>query len=71
MTPSFRAYLDAEWPEVAGCVGVFRVEGLGINLFKSVEGSHFTILGMPLLPVLEALRQPGHRCDPAHDPMPK
>jgi septum formation protein len=52
-------YLDAEWPEVSGCVGVFRVEGLGINLFKSVEGSHFTILGMPLLPVLEALRQHG------------
>jgi septum formation protein len=52
-------YLDAEWPEVAGCVGVFRVEGLGINLFKSIEGSHFTVLGMPLLPVLGALRQHG------------
>lgn len=53
------AYLDAEWPEVSGCVGVFRIEGLGINLFKSVEGSHFTILGMPLLPVLDALRNHG------------
>lgn len=53
------AYLDAEWPEVSGCVGVFRIEGLGINLFKSVEGSHFTILGMPLLPVLDALRRHG------------
>jgi len=52
-------YLDAEWPEVAGCVGVFRVEGLGINLFDAVEGSHFTVLGMPLLPVLGALRNQG------------
>lgn len=52
-------YLDAEWPEVAGCVGVFRVEGLGINLFTSIEGSHFTVLGMPLLPVLDALRYHG------------
>jgi septum formation protein len=52
-------YLDAEWPEVSGCVGVFRIEGLGITLFERVEGSHFTILGMPLLPVLGALRQHG------------
>jgi septum formation protein len=52
-------YLDAEWPEVAGCVGVFRVEGLGINLFETLDGSHFTVLGMPLLPVLGALRNQG------------
>lgn len=53
------AYLDAEWPEVAGCVGVFRIEGLGVQLFESVQGSHFTVLGMPLLPVLGALRDAG------------
>ncbi|RVU05024.1 septum formation protein Maf [Novosphingobium umbonatum] len=53
------AYLDAEWPEVSGCVGVFRMEALGIQLFSSIEGDHFTILGMPLLPVLNALRQEG------------
>ncbi|MDE1917528.1 MAG: Maf family protein [Sphingomonadales bacterium] len=52
-------YLDAEWPDVAGCVGVFRVEGLGINLFTAMDGSHFTILGMPLLAVLDALRHQG------------
>jgi len=50
------AYLDAEWPAVAGCVGVFRIEGLGVQLFEEIDGDHFTVLGMPLLPVLGALR---------------
>ena len=54
-----QSYLDAEWPEVAYCVGVFRMEGRGVTLFDRVEGSHFTILGMPLLPLLQALRQRG------------
>lgn len=49
-------YLETEWPAVAGCVGVFRFEGCGVQLFDRVEGSHFTILGMPLLPLLGALR---------------
>ena len=53
------AYLDAEWPDVAYCVGVFRMEGRGVTLFDQVEGDHFTILGMPLLPLLGALRQFG------------
>jgi len=53
------AYLDAEWPAVAGCVGVFRIEGPGVQLFESITGSHFTVLGMPLLPVLGALRARG------------
>ena len=52
-------YLDAEWPEVGYCVGVFRMEGRGVTLFDRVEGSHFTILGMPLLPLLGALRERG------------
>jgi septum formation protein len=52
-------YLDVEWPAVAGCVGVFRIEGLGVQLFDSIDGSHFTILGMPLLKVLWGLRQFG------------
>jgi septum formation protein len=51
------AYLDAEWPAVAGCVGVFRIEGPGVQLFERIEGDHFTVLGMPLLAVLGALRQ--------------
>jgi septum formation protein len=52
-------YLDAEWPEVGYCVGVFRLEGRGVQLFESIEGDYFTILGMPLLPLLRALRERG------------
>jgi len=50
-------YLDMEWPAVGGCVGVFRLEGPGIQLFDRIEGDHFTILGMPLLPLIGALRE--------------
>ncbi|MBS0255606.1 MAG: Maf-like protein [Proteobacteria bacterium] len=52
-------YLDAEWPEVGHCVGVFRIEGRGAHLFERIEGSQFTVLGMPLLPLLGGLRQLG------------
>jgi septum formation protein len=50
-------YLAAEWPEVANCVGVFRLEGRGVQLFEWIEGDYFTILGMPLIPLLGALRE--------------
>lgn len=53
------AYLDQEWPAIAGCVGCFRIEGPGVQLFGRVEGDHFTILGMPLFWVLGALRTAG------------
>lgn len=52
-------YLEAEWPEVGFCVGVFRIEALGPHLFDRIEGDQFTVLGMPLLMVLEALREAG------------
>lgn len=52
-------YLEHEWPAVAGCVGVFRIEGRGVRLFERIEGDHFTVLGMPLLAVLSALRSLG------------
>ncbi|WP_156839763.1 Maf family protein [Novosphingobium aquimarinum] len=52
-------YLNAEWPAVSACVGVFRIEGRGVRLFRSIEGDHFTVLGMPLLGVLSALREQG------------
>jgi septum formation protein len=50
------AYLDAEWPEVGYTVGVFRMEARGVQLFSSINGDYFTILGMPLIPLLGALR---------------
>jgi len=53
------AYLDAEWPAVSYCVGVFRIEGPGVQLFDSIAGDQFTVLGMPLLQVLGALREEG------------
>jgi septum formation protein len=52
-----QSYLDSDWPEVSYCVGVFRIEGPGVQLFSSIEGDHFTILGMPLIPLLGALRE--------------
>lgn len=60
LSESFIAdYLDHEWPAVAGCVGVFRIEARGVQLFDAIAGDHFTVLGMPLLPVLGALRDCG------------
>ncbi len=53
------SYLEREWPSVSGCVGVFRIEATGPQLFSAIEGDHFTVLGMPLLPVLDALRDQG------------
>jgi septum formation protein len=53
------SYLAAEWPEVGQCVGVFRIEAFGVQLFETIEGDMFTVLGMPLLPVLHALREFG------------
>ena len=52
-------YLAHEWPAVKACVGVFRIEARGVQLFENIEGSHFTVLGMPLLAVLRALRDLG------------
>lgn len=52
-------YLDVDWPEVSYCVGVFRLEGPGVQLFDEIEGDHFTVLGLPLLPLLGALRDRG------------
>jgi septum formation protein len=52
-------YLDAEWPEVGYTVGVFRLEARGVQLFSSIEGDYFTVLGMPLIPLLGALRERG------------
>jgi septum formation protein len=53
------SYLDAEWPAIGGCVGGYRIEGLGAQLFDRIEGSQFTVLGLPLLPLLGWLREVG------------
>jgi len=53
------AYLDAEYEAVRGNVGGYRVEGLGAQLFEAIEGSHFAVLGLPLLPLLAFLRGRG------------
>jgi septum formation protein len=53
------AYLDAEWEQIRWSVGGYRIEGPGAQLFERIHGSHFAILGMPLLPLLAYLRERG------------
>lgn len=50
------SYLDAAGTDVTTSVGAYQLEGLGVHLFEQVEGDHFTILGLPLLPLLAFLR---------------
>jgi septum formation protein len=50
------AYLDAAGTAVISSVGAYQLEGLGVHLFERMEGDHFTILGLPLLPLLAFLR---------------
>jgi septum formation protein len=50
------AYLDAAGVAVTSSVGAYQLEGLGVHLFDRIEGDHFTILGLPLLPLLAFLR---------------
>jgi len=52
-------YLTLEWPAIGHTVGAFRIEGPGVQLFEAIEGDQFTVLGMPLLPLLAALREEG------------
>jgi septum formation protein len=53
------AYLAAAGDGILGSVGCYQLEGLGSHLFDAIDGDHFTILGLPLLDVLAALRQLG------------
>jgi len=52
-------YIRAEMPDILGSVGCYRIEGRGAQLFSRVLGDQFSIRGLPLLPVLEALRSVG------------
>lgn len=53
------SYLTAEGEALLSCVGSYRLEGMGAQLFARVEGDYFTVLGLPLWPVLEELRRAG------------
>ncbi len=49
-------YLAQEGDALLGCVGGYRIEGLGAQLFSEVEGNNFVVQGLPLLPLLDYLR---------------
>ncbi|MDQ1154887.1 nucleoside triphosphate pyrophosphatase [Brevundimonas sp. SORGH_AS_0993] len=53
------AYLEAEGEALLACVGSYRLEGMGSQLFEAVDGDYFTVLGLPLWPVLAELRRTG------------
>lgn len=60
LSPAFiDAYLAAAGDRVLTSVGAYQLEGLGIHLFEKIDGDHFTILGMPLLPLLAYFRASG------------
>jgi septum formation protein len=53
------SYLAAEGEAALGSVGCYRLEGLGVQLFSRIDGDYFTILGLPMLGLLELLRRRG------------
>jgi len=60
LTPQFIGrYLAAAGDEVLSSVGAYQLEGPGIQLFEKIDGDYFSILGLPLLPLLDALRREG------------
>ncbi len=60
LSPAFIGrYLAAAGEDVVGSVGAYQLESLGIHLFEQIEGDHFSILGLPLNPLLDTLRREG------------
>lgn len=61
LSPAFiKTYLDEVGKAASSSVGAYQIEGLGIHLFERIEGDHSTILGLPLLPLLNFLREEGY-----------
>ena len=59
-SPAFAdAYVDRAGPVICQSVGAYQLEGLGMQLFEEIDGDYFTILGLPLLPLLAELRNRG------------
>ena len=58
-TAEIGRYLERVGPEICACVGAYQIEGLGAQLFDAIEGDYFTIIGLPLLPLLGELRARG------------
>jgi septum formation protein len=52
-------YLAREYDQIRNSVGCYQIEGMGVQLFEWMEGNYFTILGLPLLPLLAYLRERG------------
>lgn len=53
------AYLDRNWDEIQHCVGSYMLEAEGVRLFSRIDGDYFTVLGLPMLPLLAYLSQRG------------
>jgi septum formation protein len=53
--PWLEGYLERNWPAVSGSVGGYLIEGEGVRLFDRVQGDTFTIMGLPLVPLLSWL----------------
>jgi septum formation protein len=49
-------YVESEWDNIRHCVGCYEIEGRGVQLFSAISGSQFTIMGLPLLHLLDYLR---------------
>jgi septum formation protein len=52
-------YVEMEGDGLLGCVGGYKIETRGAQLFSEIDGSHFAIIGLPLLPLLACLRSYG------------
>ena len=57
--PFIAEYVETNWDAIRHCVGCYQIEGAGAQLFSQIQGGHFDIMGLPLLPLLSFLREKG------------